>query len=236
MVSRVTAPLGRSLARIGLTPNIVTIIGAAGVVAGALYFYPRGELYAGSVVITVFVLFDMLDGAVARAKDSESAFGAFLDSSLDRIADAAILAGLLWWFIAGGDDPLLAGLTLFCLISGFMVSYIKARAEGLGVNCDVGVAERTERLIVILVSVALSEFGVPYVLAGGLWVLAGMSLLTILQRLLETRARLNEIDARDRADGQEDGAGTAGETAQGTVPDLLDDTDEGAEPAPGNQR
>lgn len=234
LVSRVTAPLGRSLARIGLTPNIVTIIGAAGVVAGALYFYPRGQLYAGSVVITVFVLFDMLDGAVARAKDSESAFGAFLDSSLDRIADAAILAGLLWWFIAGGDDPLLAGLTLFCLISGFMVSYIKARAEGLGVNCDVGVAERTERLIVILVSVALSEFGVPYVLAGGLWVLAGMSLLTILQRLLETRARLNEIDARDREREQEDAAGA--EPAEGAAPDLLDDTDEGAEPAPGNQR
>lgn len=236
MVSRVTAPLGRSLARIGLTPNIVTIIGATGVVAGALYFYPRGELYAGSVVITVFVLFDMLDGAVARAKDSESAFGAFLDSSLDRIADAAILAGLLWWFIAGGDDPLLAGLTLFCLISGFMVSYIKARAEGLGVNCDVGVAERTERLIVILVSVALSEFGVPYVLAGGLWVLAGMSLLTILQRLLETRARLNEIDAQSRADEQEDAADAEADPLEEAAPDLLDDTDEGAEPAPGNHR
>lgn len=232
MVSRITAPLGRSLARIGLTPNIVTLIGAAGVVAGALYFYPRGELYAGSVVITVFVLFDMLDGAVARAKDAESAFGAFLDSSLDRIADAAILAGLLWWFIDGGDDPLLAGLTLFCLISGFMVSYIKARAEGLGVNCDVGVAERTERLIVILVSVALSEFGVPYVLAGGLWVLAAMSLLTILQRLLETRARLNEADYAQRQE-REDAAGD-GHTDPGTG--FSGDTGEGAGSAPGNQR
>ncbi|WP_017604591.1 phosphatidylinositol phosphate synthase [Nocardiopsis alkaliphila] len=192
MISRVTAPLGRSLARIGLTPNIVTIIGATGVVVSALYFYPRGQLYAGSVVITVFALFDMLDGAVARAKDSASAFGAFLDSSLDRVADAAILAGLMWWFVGEGDEPLLAGLTLFCLISGFMVSYIKARAEGLGVNCDVGVAERTERLIVILVAVGLSELGVPYVLAGGLWLLAAMSLLTILQRLIETRARLND--------------------------------------------
>ncbi|MEU2939895.1 phosphatidylinositol phosphate synthase [Nocardiopsis alba] len=194
MISRVTAPLGRSLARIGLTPNIVTIIGAAGVVVSALYFYPRGQLYAGSVVITVFALFDMLDGAVARAKDSASAFGAFLDSSLDRVADAAILAGLMWWFVGEGDDPLLAGLTLFCLISGFMVSYIKARAEGLGVNCDVGVAERTERLIIILVAVGLSELGVPYILAGGLWLLAGMSLITVLQRLVETRARLNDSE------------------------------------------
>ncbi|QUX31893.1 CDP-alcohol phosphatidyltransferase family protein [Nocardiopsis akebiae] len=201
MVSRVTTPLGRSLARLGLTPNIVTIVGALGVVVSALFFYPQGQLYAGSVVVTVFVLFDMLDGAVARARDSASAFGAFLDSSLDRVADAAILSGLLWWFIGGGDDPLLAGLTLFCLVSGFMVSYIKARAEGLGVNCDVGVAERTERLVVILVAVGLGGLDVPYVLAGGLWLLAAMSLLTVLQRLVETRARLNDPDYVEGAAG-----------------------------------
>ncbi len=210
MISRVTAPLGRSLARVGLTPNIVTVIGTVGVVVSALYFYPRGQLYAGSVIITVFALFDMLDGAVARANDSASAFGAFLDSSLDRIADAAILAGLLWWFIGDGDDPLLAGLTLFCLISGFMVSYIKARAEGLGVNCDVGVAERTERLVIILVAVGLSDLGVPYILPGGLWLLAAMSLLTVLQRLLETRARLSApglADADEAAGGNDTGGG-----------------------------
>ena len=212
MTSRVTAPLGRSLARIGLTPNLVTIIGATGVVVSALYFYPRGQLFAGSVVITVFALFDMLDGAVARANDSGSAFGAFLDSTLDRVADASILAGLTWWFIGGGDDPLLAGLTLFCLISGFMVSYIKARAEGLGVNCDVGVAERTERLVIILVAVGLSELGVPYVLAGGLWLLAGMSLLTVLQRLVETRARLNDPTYVDVTRAEERGAEGTGDT------------------------
>lgn len=218
MISRVTAPLGRSLARIGLTPNIVTIVGAAGVVISALYFYPRGQLYAGSVVITVFALFDMLDGAVARAKDSASAFGAFLDSSLDRIADAAILAGLMWWFVGEGDDPLLAGLTLFCLISGFMVSYIKARAEGLGVNCDVGVAERTERLVIILVAVGLGALGVPYILAGGLWLLAGMSLLTILQRLIETRARLNDPDsAEERGEDSGDEAGGSDHKADNDV-------------------
>ncbi|WP_150253819.1 phosphatidylinositol phosphate synthase [Nocardiopsis deserti] len=204
MISRVTTPLGRSLARLGLTPNIVTIVGALGVVVSALYFYPQGQLYAGSVVVTVFVLFDMLDGAVARARDSASAFGAFLDSSLDRVADAAILSGLLWWFIGEGDDPLLAGLTLFCLVSGFMVSYIKARAEGLGVNCDVGVAERTERLVVILVAVGLGGLDVPYVLAGGLWLLAAMSLLTVLQRLVETRARLNDPDYVEGAAGTGD--------------------------------
>ncbi|MCP3016698.1 CDP-alcohol phosphatidyltransferase family protein [Nocardiopsis dassonvillei] len=209
MVSRVTTPLGRSLARLGLTPNIVTIVGALGVIVSALFFYPQGQLYAGSVVVTVFVLFDMLDGAVARARDSASAFGAFLDSSLDRVADAAILSGLLWWFIGEGDDPLLAGLTLFCLVSGFMVSYIKARAEGLGVNCDVGVAERTERLVVILVAVGLGGLDVPYVLAGGLWLLAAMSLLTVLQRLVETRARLNDPDYVEGAAGTGEANGGA---------------------------
>ncbi|MFV2194823.1 phosphatidylinositol phosphate synthase [Nocardiopsis sp. LOL_012] len=207
MTSRVTAPLGRSLARIGISPNAVTLVGTAGVVAAALYFYPRGDLYAGTIVIAVFALFDMLDGAVARAGDQASDFGAFLDSTLDRVADAAVLAGLLWWFISEGDEPVLAGLTLFCLVTGFMVSYIKARAEGLGVNCDVGVAERTERLIIILAAVGLHGFGVPYVLAAGLWILAVMSLVTVLQRLLETRARLTgetEPDGYDHhaADGE----------------------------------
>lgn len=215
MVSRVTAPLGRSLARIGLTPNIVTVIGATGVAVGALYFYPRGMLYAGSVVVTVFALFDMLDGAVARAKDASSEFGAFLDSSLDRVADAALFAGLMWWFVGEGDDPILAGLTLFCLISGFMVSYLKSRAEGLGVNCDVGLAERTERLVIILIAAGLGGLGVPYILAGGLWLLAAMSLITILQRLVETRARLNERDAEnaheDTADIEDTDNGAATE-------------------------
>lgn len=196
LISRATGPLGRGLARIGLTPNLITLIGATGVVASALYFYPRGQLYVGSVLITVFALFDMLDGAVARANDESSDFGAFLDSTLDRVADAAILAGVLLWFFGEGDDRVLGWLALFCLVSGFMVSYIKARAEGLGVNCDVGVAERSERLVIILVSVGLGGLGVPYILAGGLWLLAALGVLTIVQRLLETRARLAEPRGR----------------------------------------
>ncbi|CAM4308748.1 CDP-alcohol phosphatidyltransferase family protein [Nocardiopsis rhodophaea] len=189
-VARVTRPVGQGLARIGLTPNMVTLIGAIGVVVSSMYFYPRGELYVGTVVVTVFVLFDMLDGAVARSTGADSKWGAFLDSTLDRLSDAAIFAGLLWWFTGGGNDPVLAGLTLFCMIAGFGVSYIKARAEGLGANCDVGIAERTERLILVLVAAGLGGLGVPYVLAGGLWLLAALSAVTIAQRLVETRARL----------------------------------------------
>ncbi|MFC7331249.1 phosphatidylinositol phosphate synthase [Marinactinospora rubrisoli] len=198
-LARLLFPIGRGLARLGVTPNMVTLVGTAGVVAGALFCYPRGDLFVGTLVITLFVLFDMLDGAVARATGATSKWGAFLDSTLDRLSDAAVFSGLLLWFMTEGQDSVLAGVALFCMVAGFGVSYIKARAEGLGVNCDVGVAERTERLILVLVSVGLHGMGVPYVLAGGLWLLAVLSAVTIVQRLLETRARLMEASAAGSA-------------------------------------
>ena len=107
----------------------------------------------------------MLDGALARIKGTSGAWGAFLDSTLDRVADAAVFAGLTLWFVRGGHDRLLAGVALFCLVSGALVSYAKARAEGLGLRCDVGIAERTERLLIALLAAGLSGLGVPYVLA-----------------------------------------------------------------------
>ncbi|MBB6000552.1 CDP-diacylglycerol--glycerol-3-phosphate 3-phosphatidyltransferase [Streptomonospora salina] len=183
-------PPGRLLARVGVTPTMVTLVGAFGVVAASLVFYPRGELFIGSVAVTAFVLLDMLDGAVARAADRTTRWGAFLDSTLDRLSDAAILSSLVLWFFGGGDAPLLGYVTLFCLVSGFGISYIKARAEGLGANCDVGFAERTERLVILLVAVGLGGLGVPYVLSAGLWILAALSGITVVQRLIETRNRL----------------------------------------------
>lgn len=185
-------PVGRGLARIGLTPNTVTVLGSTGVIVCALVFYPRGQFLLGTLAITFFALFDMLDGAVARARDGGNEFGAVLDSFMDRISDAGILCALAVWFVGGGNDPLLAALTMFCLVAGFGVSYVKARAEGLGVSCDVGVAERTERMVVLLVAVGLHGMGVSYVLAGGLWILALLSVVTIGQRLIETYNRLRD--------------------------------------------
>lgn len=189
-LARMLLPAGRGLVRIGVTPTAVTLTGAVGVTVSSLAFYPQGKLYIGSVVVTAFVLCDMLDGAVARVSNSTSKWGAFLDSTLDRISDAAILAGLLLWFAGEGEDPLLAGLTLFCMISGFGVSYVKARAEGLGVNCDVGIAGRSERLVLVLVAAGIGGLDVPYVLPAGLWLLAVLSGVTVVQRLLETYNRL----------------------------------------------
>jgi CDP-diacylglycerol--glycerol-3-phosphate 3-phosphatidyltransferase len=186
-LGRVLTPIGKAIARTGVTPNTITITGTVGVVAGALVLYPRGQLFWGSVVITAFVLFDMLDGAVARVTGKISKWGAFLDSSMDRVADAAIFSGLILWLAGRGDNLPLAGIALFCLVSGALVSYIKARAEGVGYTCDVGIAERGERLIIVLVATGFHGLGVPYALHTGLWLLAVASAITVVQRLAVVR-------------------------------------------------
>jgi CDP-diacylglycerol--glycerol-3-phosphate 3-phosphatidyltransferase len=186
-LSRLLTPTGHALARLGVTPNVITVVGAIGVVAGALVLYPRGELFWGTVLITVFVLFDMLDGAVARVTGGGTTWGAFLDSTLDRVADAAIFSGLILWLAGKGDDMPLAVLALYCLVSGALVSYAKARAEGLGLTCDVGIAERGERILVALVAAGLDGLGVPYALVVGLWLLAAASTVTVVQRIVVVR-------------------------------------------------
>ncbi|HLX49983.1 MAG TPA: CDP-alcohol phosphatidyltransferase family protein [Streptosporangiaceae bacterium] len=187
VLDRVTTPAGRALARTPITPNAITVIGALGVSAGALALFPAGELFAGTIVCTFFVLADMLDGALARVKGTSGPWGAFLDSTLDRVADASVFGGLMLWFMFGGHSRLLAGVALFCLVSGMLVSYAKARAEGLGYRCDVGIAERSERLLIGLVAAGLSGLGVPYVLAIGLWSLAVLSAVTFGQRVVAVR-------------------------------------------------
>ncbi|MEU3168864.1 phosphatidylinositol phosphate synthase [Streptosporangium sp. NPDC006930] len=185
-VTRLLTPLGRALTRHGISPNAVTAVGTLGTVAAALFFYPRGELFAGTMVITFFVLADLLDGVMARMTGPGSTWGAFLDSTLDRVGDAGIFSGLVFWFVVS-EQRVLAGVALFCLVAGAVVSYVKARAEALGMTCDVGFAERPERLVVGLVSAGLGGLGVPYILAAGLWLLAAASAVTVGQRLLHVR-------------------------------------------------
>jgi CDP-diacylglycerol---glycerol-3-phosphate 3-phosphatidyltransferase len=186
-LDKLLTPVGRVLARTPLTPNMLTVIGTVGMTAGALSLFPTGHLFAGTVVCTGFVVADMLDGALARITGSTGRFGAFLDSTMDRIADAAVFAGIAIWLATGGHDKLLAVVALFCLVTGGLVSYAKARAEGLGLRCDVGVAERTERLLIGLGAIGLSGLGVPYVLTIGLWILAVLSAFTFGQRVYAVR-------------------------------------------------
>lgn len=189
-LERALTPVGAALARRGISPDLVTVIGTAGVAGGALGFYPRGSFFLGTVVITLFVFSDMLDGALARARGGGTRWGAFLDSSLDRIGDAAVFGGLVLWYAGRGNDPTLAALALYCLVAGALTSYVKARAEGLGLRCDVGIAERSERLVLILVATGLSGLlDLPVLRVGALWVLAVASTITVGQRLLAVRAQ-----------------------------------------------
>jgi CDP-diacylglycerol--glycerol-3-phosphate 3-phosphatidyltransferase len=186
-LARLLTPVGEALARTPLTPNMLTVIGAVGMTAGALALFPTGHLFAGCMVCTGFVLTDMLDGALARIQGSSGPFGAFLDSTLDRVGDAAVFGGIAIWLATGGHDRLLAAVALFCLVAGNLVSYARARAEGLGLRCDVGIAERTERLLIGLGAIGLAGLGVPYVLSVGLWILAVLSAITFGQRVHAVR-------------------------------------------------
>jgi CDP-diacylglycerol---glycerol-3-phosphate 3-phosphatidyltransferase len=186
--TRLFTPIARLLVRLGVSPDVVTTVGTLGVCFGALAFYPRGEFLVGTLVITAFVFFDTLDGIMARINDRSSRWGAFLDSTLDRVADAAIFGGLVLWYAGRGDNAIMAGLALACLILGMVVSYARARAEGLGMTADVGIAERAERLLLVLAATGLVGLGLPELLLKVvLAVLAIASLVTVVQRMLEVR-------------------------------------------------
>ena len=187
MVAKVVAPLVGRLARSGVTPDAITVLGTLGAVAGAVGLIATGQLFWGAFTVTVFVLLDMLDGALARARGGGSVFGAVLDSTGDRAADAAIFGALVWWFSGAGDNRLLVLLALLCLVFGILTSYIKARAEGVGLSADVGVVERTERLIIVLVGTGFTGLGIPYALHIALGVLLVGSAVTVGQRFLAVR-------------------------------------------------
>lgn len=186
-VNRVADPLASRLLKVGVQPDAVTLAGTVGVVVSALVLFPRGHFLLGTVLVTLSALTDLLDGAMARKLGRTGVFGAWLDSTCDRAADAAIFGGLVLWFTGSGDSDVLAAVSLFCLVAGGLVSYAKARAEGLGLTCNVGLAERAERLILVLLGTLLAGFGLAVALPVALWVLALASAITIGQRALEVR-------------------------------------------------
>ena len=188
-VTRVINPIARGALRVGLTPNSVTFAGAIGLVFSALYFYPRQEFFIGTLLISFFALSDLFDGAMARiSQRGASKWGGFLDSTIDRITDSAILIGLILALIETSDS--LAPVALGALVAGTLVPYIRAKAESLGIECSGGIAERTERLIVALTAIGFEGLGIPFALAIGVWVLFALSLVTVVQRVLIVKAAL----------------------------------------------
>ena len=181
-VVRLISPTARGLLRIGLTPNSVTTIGAIGVIATALISYPNGHLFGGTVAICCLALSDLFDGTMARlSEQGPSRWGGFLDSTIDRVTDSAIALGLLIYLAQNNDA--LAYVLLVSIVSGFLVSYIRAKAESLQIECKGGFAERTERLIILLTAIGFTGLGVDYILTVGIWALALASVVTVLQRL-----------------------------------------------------
>jgi phosphatidylinositol phosphate synthase len=186
-VGRFWAPVVSRLARAGVTPDAITVTGTVGAITASVVLIAHGVLFWGAFAVTVFVLLDMLDGALARARGGGSAFGAVLDSTCDRAVDAAVFGALIWWYTGAGGDRLLALLALVGLVLGVLTSYIKARAEGVGIPCDVGLVERTERLILVLTGTGLTGLGLPHAVDVGLWLLVVGGAVTVAQRVVAVR-------------------------------------------------
>lgn len=179
------SPLARWLLRIGVSPDAVTIVGTLGVVVGALVFYPLGQLWWGTLFITAFIFSDVIDGIMARMQEGGGRWGNFLDSTLDRIADGALFAGVAVWFFTGGANTAIAIAAVVCLVLGMVVSYARAKAEALGFHANVGIAERAERLVSVLVVTGFTGLGLPsIVLFVTLCLLAAASLVTVVQRII----------------------------------------------------
>jgi CDP-diacylglycerol---glycerol-3-phosphate 3-phosphatidyltransferase len=182
-------PVARGLLRARVSPDAVTLVGTLGTCVGALAFYPREEWVAGSIVIVLFVFSDLIDGTMARIAGRSGPWGAFLDSTLDRVADGAVFGGILLGLVHAGDTAA-SYAALACLVGGGVVSYAKARAESIGVACDVGIAERAERLAVAILAAFLHGLGVPYVLPAAMWLLAVLTWVTVGQRVVHVHRAL----------------------------------------------
>ena len=182
-VTRLITPICSGLVRLGISANAVTTIGALGTIVSALLTFTNGRFFLGTLLIVFFVLFDLLDGTIARlSQKGSNSWGALLDSTLDRLSDALILGSVAWYLIEERDR--LAPLVLLAAVFGFLISYVKAKSESLGIACNGGFAERTERLIIVLITTGFAGLGISYVLALGFWVLTFASLITVVQRLV----------------------------------------------------
>jgi CDP-diacylglycerol--glycerol-3-phosphate 3-phosphatidyltransferase len=187
-MTRLFTPVADVLLKRGVSPDAVTITGTLAVVVAALWLFPTGHFLAGTLVIGLFVLTDSLDGVMARRAGRSGPWGAFLDSTLDRFGDAAIFTGMVLWFVGEGDSAWGVGTALACLVLGSIVPYARARAEGLGMTAQVGIAERADRLAAVLVAALLVGLGLPQVvLVVVLALLAVASLVTIVQRMATVR-------------------------------------------------
>ena len=186
---RVIEPVAALLVKLRINPNTLTTIGTVSTVAGGVAF-ALGHIMTGGWIIGLTAIFDVLDGTVARRTDQSTVFGAFYDSTLDRVADGAVLGGLAFFYATSPvyHSAPMVGVAILGMIGAFLVSYARARAEGLGIDAKVGVMQRPER--VVLLSVPQAFFGLVFngwVLAGVVCLLALTAWITAVQRILFVR-------------------------------------------------
>ncbi|GGK85565.1 phosphatidylinositol phosphate synthase [Mangrovihabitans endophyticus] len=187
-------PTARFLLRIGVSANAVTIAGTVGVLIGA-YLGAKGHLFWGTWVVTASALTDVLDGTMARMRGSSAKFGGLLDSSMDRIADGAVFAAVVWYLVTEGNPYGGAVAALISLVGAQVISYVKARAQSLGLDADVGLAERLERLVILGVGGLLGSAGLDWGLPAALWVLAALCVVTVCQRLIHAARSEPQVPA-----------------------------------------
>lgn len=182
------APFINLFIRLGISPDVVTVVGTLGVSAGALVFFPQGMLWQGVLVVTAFVFSDLVDGAMARKIGRTDDFGAFLDSTLDRVADAALFGAMACYFAWQTEERLYLVLSLVILAMGAVTSYARAKADVLGYDAKVGIAERPDRLVGLLVPMFFADvLDLPILLHISLWVLAVAATVTVVQRIWVVR-------------------------------------------------
>ncbi|HAT1131168.1 phosphatidylinositol phosphate synthase [Corynebacterium striatum] len=182
----VVEPVAKLFLKMGLTPNVVTIVGTLVTIAIAVVCIPLDHLFAAAVLSGLFAAFDMLDGTMARMTTGGSKFGATLDASCDRITDGALFSAILYWLVyVDNARPIHVVACLIVLVSSQVISYIKARGEASGFKMVGGLIERPERLIIGLGGIGLEGLGVPGAIEIALWILVFGSIFTIIQRMVQ---------------------------------------------------
>jgi CDP-diacylglycerol--glycerol-3-phosphate 3-phosphatidyltransferase len=179
LASRITDPVIEGLSRSGINPDALTLTGLA-INIGAAYLIATGHFLPAGLLILVAGLCDLLDGALARFVNQTTKFGALFDSTADRISEAALFFGLIVWYMLRGS-AMGVMLASAALIGSFLVSYIRARAEGLGLECKVGLFTRAERVIVLTIGLVVNQVTIA------LWVLVVFAYITVIQRLVYLR-------------------------------------------------
>ncbi|MCO6558120.1 MAG: CDP-alcohol phosphatidyltransferase family protein [Bifidobacterium sp.] len=202
---RLIAPIAKLLVAMGLTANAVTIIGAVGTILVAIATGITGWLIPGSILMAILAAFDSLDGSVAALTTGGTKFGAFLDSTLDRIADWAVLFAVVLYFLLHGGMSIASGsidmddvvgwigigASMYAMMTSFVTSYARARAESVGYEAKNGIATRSDRLVIELVGMLLTGiFGDPRWLMAFIVILAVLGTITVFQRIFEVRRQM----------------------------------------------